>query len=417
MRTKLSAIPCWQGVAFRESTPTPKSCIPPTSSISLGIAELVPQALKVHKEWSVSNLRFQRALIFGIGCALMLILTTVPAAAQIVVKNEDVTFKFGIQGQLWADWTQDSSGTQGYQQNMYLRRARIIFSGDVGKEISFFFETDDPKLGITPKNLASGFVIQDAFMEWKPTKVFQVDGGLFIVPFTRNGLQSTLSYLTLDVSPMATVNNTSTQSAALRDLGFQFKGFFADDRLQYRLGAFDGERDANGHNSLRTTGYLQYDFFDREKGYLFTGTGLGKQKLLALNAGVDKQGSYRGYSADIAAAIPVNKGDEVAGQFQFIKYDGRTKFTALPNQNDFLVEAGYYVHQAKAQPFLKYEAQSFVAAANASKDINRFGFGANYYIRGQNLKWTAQYLRAMPQNTLALKSTNEFTVQLQLMYF
>ena len=85
-----------------------------------------------------------------------------PASAQIVVKNEDVTFKFGVQGQLWADWTQDSSGTQGYQQNFYLRRARIIVAGDVGKDVSFFFETDDPKLGITPKNLAAGFIIQDA---------------------------------------------------------------------------------------------------------------------------------------------------------------------------------------------------------------------------------------------------------------
>lgn len=365
----------------------------------------------------MSNLRFQHALIVSIGCVLMLVLATVPAVAQIVVKNEDVTFKFGIQGQLWADWTQDSSGSQGYQQNLYLRRARIIVSGDVGKDISFFFETDDPKLGITPKNLASGFVIQDALMEWKPTKVFQVDGGLFIVPFTRNGLQSTLSYYTLDVSPISTVNNTSTQSAALRDLGFQFKGFFLDDRLQYRLGAFDGERDANGHNSLRTTGYLQYDFFDREKGYLFTGTALGKQKILAVDAGFDKQGSYRGTSANVAADIPVNKGDEVGGQFQFIHYDGRTKFTAIPDQNDFLAEGAYYVHQDKIQPFLKYEAQSFVTAANASKDINRFGFGANYYFRGQNLKWTCQYLRAMPQNNLTIKSANEFTVQLQLMYF
>ncbi|MBZ5621189.1 MAG: OprO/OprP family phosphate-selective porin [Acidobacteriia bacterium] len=365
----------------------------------------------------MSNLRFLRTLLFGIGCVLMLAAVFVPASAQIVVKNEDVTFKFGIQGQLWADWTQDSSGTQGYQQNFYLRRARIIFAGDVGKNISFFFETDDPKLGITPKNLASGFIIQDALMEWKPSDHFQVDGGLFIIPFSRNGLQSTLSYMTLDVSPISTVTNSTTQSSALRDMGFQFKGFFANDRLQYRLGAFDGERDANGHNSLRTAGYLQYDFFDREKGYLFTGTGLGKLKILAVDAGVDKQGSYRGYSANAAAAIPINKGDEVAGQFQYIHYDGRTKFTAIPDQNDFLLEAAYYVHQAKIQPFLKYETQAFVAAANASKDINRFGLGATYYIRGQNLKWTCQYLRAIPQNGSPLKSANEFTVQLQLMYF
>jgi hypothetical protein len=290
-------------------------------------------------------------------------------------------------------------------------------SGDVGKDISFFFETDDPKLGITPKSLATGFIIQDAVMEWKPTKVFQIDGGLFIVPFSRNGLQSTLSYLTLDVSPLSTVTNSATQSSALRDLGFQFKGFFADDRLQYRIGAFDGERDANGHNALRTAGYVQYDFFDREKGYLFSGTGLGKSRILAVDAGVDRQSSYRGYSANIAAAIPVHKGDEVAGQFQYFHYDGRTKFTAVPAQNDALIEAAYYLHRAKIQPFLKYETQNFAASANASRDINRYGFGANYYIHGQNLKWTLQYLRALPQNASPLKATNELTMQLQLMYF
>ncbi len=359
---------------------------------------------------------FERTLFFGILCAL--VLAVFPASAQIVLSNnEGVTFKFGVQGQLWADWTQDSSGAQGYQQNLYLRRARIIMGGDIGGDVSFFFETDDPKLGINPKNLASGFVIQDALMEWKATKQFQVDGGLFIVPFSRNGLQSTMSYYTLDVSPIATVTNTSTQSAALRDLGFQFKGFFLDDRLQYRLGAFDGQRDATGHNSLRTAGYVQYDFFGREKGYLFTGTALGTQKILAVDAGFDKQGSYRGLSANVAADIPVNRGDEIGGQFQFIHYDGRTKFTAVPDQNDYLLEAAYYSHKTKIQPFLKYETQNFVAAANASKDVNRAGFGANYYIHGQNLKWTCQYLRAMPQNGSTTKAANEFTIQLQLMYF
>jgi hypothetical protein len=365
----------------------------------------------------VFNLHLQRMLFSGIGCVLMLTAVSVPASAQIVVKNGDVDFKFGIQGQLWADWTQDSSGAQNYQQNFYFRRARIIFGGDIGKDISFFFETDDPKLGITPKSLATGFVLQDGLVEWKPTKYFQVGGGLFIVPFTRNGLQSTASYITLDLSSISTVSNTVTQSSALRDLGFQFKGFFADERLQYRVAFTDGERDANAHNSLRTTAYLQYDFFDREKGYLFTGTGLGKQKILAVDAGVDTQSTFRAYSANTAAAIPVNNGDEVAAQFQFAHYDGRTKFTTIPDQNDYLLEGGYYVHQAKVQPFVKYESQTFVTAANASKDINRFGLGATYYIHGQNLKWTCQYVRAMPQNTATVKPTNEFTVQLQLFYF
>jgi hypothetical protein len=146
-----------------------------------------------------------QSVLFCVAGATILTLLSAPAQGQIVSKNEDVTFKFGVQGQLWGDWTQDSSGNQGYQQNFYLRRARLIMGGDIGDNISFFFETDGPKLGIVPKSLASGFVIQDAMMEWRPSKVFQVVGGLMIVPFSRNGLQSTLSYMTLDLSPISTV--------------------------------------------------------------------------------------------------------------------------------------------------------------------------------------------------------------------
>ena len=364
----------------------------------------------------MSNTRCKVTLLCVAVCLLLAFVPT-PAGAQIVVKNEDVTFKFGIQGQLWGDWTQDSTGSQGYQQNFYLRRMRIIFGGDIGKDISFFVETDDPKLGITPKNLATGFLLQDALLEWRPSTPFQLVGGMMIVPFSRNGLQSTLSYLTLDVSPISTVSNAATQNTALRDIGFEAKGFFNHDHLLYRLGEFGGQRDVTGHNSMRTVGYLQYDFFSPEKGYLFPGTMLGKQKILAVDGGFDTQGSYRGESANVAAAIPVHKGDEAAAQFQFIHYDGRAKFPTILNQNDYLVEAGYLVHQAKLQPFFKYESQNFVAAANAAKDVNRFGLGANYYIRKQNLKWTALYLRALPRNTTTLKASNEFTMQLQLMYW
>jgi hypothetical protein len=361
------------------------------------------------------NLRFRPFLLAGIG--FILALGCVPATAQIVVNNNDVTMKFGFLGQMWADWTQDSTGAQNYQQNFFLRRLRFIMAGDIGNQISFFFDTDDPKLGITPKNLAGGFIVQDALIEWKPRTEFQVNGGLFIVPFTRIGLQSAPTFITVDASATAVVNNAALQTSGLRDTGFQFRGYLANERLQYRIGEFAGERDSNGRNSPRTTGYLQYDFFDREKSYLFNGTFLGKQKILAVDAGFDRQSAYRGYSVNVAAAIPVNQGDEVASQFQYIHYDGKTRFLAVPDQNDYLLEAAYYSHKAKIQPFMKYETQAFVAAANTPKDINRAGFGANYYIRGQNLKWTAEYLRAMPQTSTTIKPTNEFTIQLQLMYF
>ena len=36
--------------------------------------------------------------------------------------------------------------------------------------------------------------------------------------------------------------------------------------------------------------------------------------------------------------------------------------------------------------------------------------------RGQNLKWTTQYLR-LPRNGSPIRPSNQFTLQLQFMYF
>ncbi len=381
----------------------------------------------------MSRTLFQRTLLSVIAGVLMLALVPAPASAQLQIKNEDVTIKFGIQGQFWADWTQDataaSAGSQGYAQNYYLLRARLMMGGTIGDNINFFFQTDDPKLGLSPAGSAAtktlttgnatspGFVIQDAWAEYKINDFLQVSGGEMLVPISRQSLQSTLSYYTVNISSLSTVNNAALVESALRDVGFQARGYFFHDHLQYRGGIFDGERDANGRNSPRPALYLQYDFFSPEKEYAYAGTALGKRKILAVDVGGDKQGSYRSETANIASDTPVNGGDEIGVNLSFLHFDGRNKFTSIPDQNNYVLEGAYYFHKAKLQPFAKFETQDFVAAANGAKDINRYGMGANYYIHAQNLKWTFQYARALPQNGSLIRPSNEFTMQLQVFYF
>ena len=105
---------------------------------------------------------------------------------------------------------------------------------------AFFPETDDPKLGIQPKSLAAGLLFEDALLEWRLTTVFQIVGGDRIVPFSRNGLESTLSYLTLDVSRISTVSNADAQKYRTARC-FEAKGFFNHDHLLYRLGEFGAQ--------------------------------------------------------------------------------------------------------------------------------------------------------------------------------
>jgi len=363
----------------------------------------------------MSNKFRQIARPLAAGGVILFAMACNPASAQIEIKNEDVDVKLGIQGQFWGDWTQNPE-TGGYAQNLYLRRGRLMFGGDISDDITFFFQTDDPNLGKTPKTLSSGFIIQDAFLEWKINNAFRVDGGLMLVPFARQPLQATTSYYQIDISNISTVNNSSTSSSALRDMGFQARGFFLDDHLLYRMGMFDGERDANARNSLRTAGYVQYDFFSTETGYAFLGTALGQKKILAVDGGFDKQGRYRSWSGNVASDTPVHHGDEVGVNFQYIHYDGENMFLTIPNQNDLLLELAYYLHRVKFQPFVAVSSQNFVTSAEQSKDLERYGSGINYYIRGQHLKWTVQFNRIVPRNSTT-RPSNEMTTQLQVFYF
>lgn len=348
--------------------------------------------------------------------ALAAVLLPAAASAQAIIKvNDDVWFRFGIQMQGWADWTQ-SAETGGYAENVYLRRDRFLVTGQVAPNVTFFFQTDDPNLGKAPKALTTGFLVQDALMEWKVSDGFILGGGEFLLPFARNGLQSTLTYFTLDISPTSTVNNAPTQLSALRDTGFQVRGYLMpDDKLEYRFAVMQGIRETGSRNAFRNAGFLQYNFFERDTGYILTGTSLGKKKMFNIFAGYDGQNSYHAYNGDVFWTLPVNAGDEFGGQVQAIHYDGQHFLTSIPRQNDYLVELAYYSKMAKVQPFGKYEKQSFSADANHGLDQNRWGGGLNYYVAGQNLKFTAQYVRIMPQSPI--KDSNEFTLEMQVWYY
>jgi hypothetical protein len=354
---------------------------------------------------------------FIAAAALVAVLLPAAAGAQAIIKvNDDVWFRFGMQLQGWGDWLQ-SATTRSYAENLYLRRDRFQVAGSVAPGVTFFFQTDDPNLGKAPKNLTAGFVVQDAWMQWQLNEGFAINFGKLLVPFSRNELQSTVSFLTLDISPASTVFITPTATDAFRDTGVELKGYLIDGgRLEYRYALMQGVRAVDSRNGFRNSAYLQYNFLETERGYVYAGTNLGKKNIFNISGGYDGQGGYHAYSADAFTTLKVGAGDEFAGQFQWTHYDSEHSTTiAIPRQNDYLVELAYFISAAKFQPFGKYEKQSFSAGELQKNDVTRWGAGAHYYVYGQNLKLSAQYLRIIPKSPI--KDTNEFTVAMQVYYF
>ncbi len=364
----------------------------------------------------------------GISAAALMAGLTAPgvAQAQVAIKVSDtVNMKFGMQIQGWADFNQDTA-TNGYIDNLFIRRVRFLAAGQVAPDVTFFFMTDNPNLGKAPKSLGTGFITQDALLTWKIADAFRIEGGEFIVPLSRAGLSSTVQFFSLDISATATQFAGPSGTNGLRDTGFQARGYLFDrGQLEYRVAVTQGLRnaavagvDGGSRNSFRTTAFLNYNFFETENGYVLGGTNLGKKKMLNLSGGVDTQSTYSAYSGNLFTTLPVGKGGEIGGQAQWTHYDGGTWIPAngLPRQNDYLVEAAFLIPDSKVQPFAKWETQKFSDVYPVSKDISRWGVGLNYYVAKQNLKLTAQYLRITPDAS-TIPSTNEFTIQLQLFYF
>src|SRR5215471_17787774 len=115
----------------------------------------------------------RRLLRHGVGFVFLGILLLAPAAAtaQVVVKvNDTVNFRFGLQIQDWADWLQDAN-SEGYSQNLFIRRIRAQMLATVAPGVSIFYQTDNPREGNAGvdgnKIVNSGFITQDALAIWK----------------------------------------------------------------------------------------------------------------------------------------------------------------------------------------------------------------------------------------------------------
>ena len=364
---------------------------------------------------------------FAIPAAVVVALLAVaaPASAQAIIKvNDNVNFRFGMLLQGWADW-QELSGatgaTAGWQQNLFIRRARILFSGNIAKNVSFFLDTENTNLGKNPKNttgtqLGTGFQLLDFYGEWKIATEFQLQGGLILIPLCRNCNESAASQLTLDYGSFSFLENGPTQSTIGRDTGFQVKGYLASGRLGYRLGAYQGVRQTGSHNSFRFTGRLDYNFLDLEQTQFYPGTYLAAKKVFALGGSYDTQGDYRAFAFDAFLNLPVGK-DALTFEADYINYDGGSTFTTLYKQNTFLIQGGWYFGGPKVMPFLRYETQSF------NEDIRKVGnsrnmqLGLTWYPYGQNYKITGAWTRRQKPDDPKTATTSEFTLQMQVFYF
>ena len=379
----------------------------------------------------ISMHRALRMTARGLVAALFLLAFGRAEAQAIIKVNDNVNFKLGLllQGQ----WDEQqianaaNNATGGWQQNMLIRRARIVLGGQVAPNVFFFVETDNPNLGKSTQAVgstsgvkapATGFELQDAAGEWRIAKEFNIQFGEILVPTNRWILTSSTSAFMLDGSAYYNLPSTALQNNAGRDTGFMLRGFLAGDHLEYRSAFLSGMRLPGVKNVTRFTEYLQYDVFDTEVYALpsYAGVNYGRRKILAIAGGYDTQGDYNLASGNLYVDLPTGFGSfESTVLYQHA--DGGKFITALPEQDTFSAEAGVFLSGLGIAPIIRYEEKTFNLAANKPKNEQRYVGGLNFYPYKKfenNFNIKVWFSRVEPKVGFA---TNEFTLQMQVAYF
>jgi len=348
----------------------------------------------------------RRSLLPLAGALALTALTATDARAQAQISTQDgkSTLKIGLLAQPQGEWI-DTPVSEHTSQNLFLRRIRLILGGNIDERWSFFIETDSTNLGkatgetdpTESKNHGDVF-LQDVVLTWSRGDSFKVDTGMLLVPVSHNTQQGAASLLPVDYGPYSFLHSDPTTSRTGRDYGLQLRGYPFGQRMEYRLGVFQGYRGENATEPFRVAGRLVWYPFETDTGLFYTGTTLGTKRILALGASYDRQGDYRAAAGDVFYDQPLPNGDGLTLQADFIRYDDRGFFPPvggepqLPGQDTWLFEGGYYLHGVKLGPFVQMAGRDFDDPL--TPDENRYQLGLAWWINGHrlNLKLSAARL-------------------------
>jgi len=367
--------------------------------------------------------------------------------------GENFGIRPGVLIQAWTEALQDrvkkTNGEDGdYQLNTYIRRARFFVAGTVFKQMTYLVLLEAADLGRTlpagGKNFDGIFRVSDAYLSFNFHPAITVQAGLMLLPFCRNILQSVTTYNSLDILTTSATFLTATQTSALRDTGLQLKGRFLDEHLEYRVGMFQGIRQASdqmgaaaGKNFFRFTGYLQANFLDAEPGpYVFDGRYFGRRTVLGISGGFDYQklrggaDAYLGLSAAVFANFPLNGdpkdgGDEISGLVQFLHFDPGTTLPVPPTpggvakQGDIAAELSYYNKGLHASVFGKYEQRINSDDAFKAANLQIIGGGLKYFFAeaAANVTLAYNHIATPDADANLFTAANQFVLALQLAYF
>lgn len=290
--------------------------------------------------------------------------------------------------------------------------------------------------------------IIDAYAIANFSDAFHLKIGLTKIPLTRANLDDCFAPLSLDRSMFVYTAYGSSPAKFSRDLGVVAWGGFADDKLKYYAAILQGREgmtrathpfsgatvtsSIEPSSSFEYVGRVHYSFLDAEPGSGYLGSYLGEAKVFTIGGGVAYEANavyknvaptgavlneetvdYTAYAADLLFEYPTKNAGTFTINAQYLLTDFedayKTNFnagdrlaniTGLNGQKDGYFVKGAYLLPGKVgpqgllQPYVIYEDWTFAHLLGIDdQNITQYGGGLNYYIRQQNVRLTAEYLK------------------------
>ncbi len=340
----------------------------------------------------------------------LLCLTKNAEAAKINISD---TAFLNINGyaQFWLSMPMDQGPT--LQTDFYLRRVRLLFSGQIAPNFNFFIGTLNGDMG---KNgdMSSRTLIADAWLEYIVADYLKINAGLLKLPFSRHMQQTGAKLHGLDFHGSCLQREGGIGH---RDMGVMARGLLLNKHIDYRLAIVDGIEYAPGdpdtdppvtaineNDSLRVVGRIGYNVFDPEPGFFWAGTYLGKKKILSFGISFDIQPGvggengeelYYALAFDAVADIPIGKNGIVATLNAYKFGPGCT----VPEGSGFWADFGYRIN--KIEPLVSLESYT-PTNGDTGKRLAILG-GLNWWIHGHNVNLKFQF------GSVKLNGSDEWT--------
>ena len=297
-----------------------------------------------------------------------------------------------------------------------VRRAEMKFAGWFWKPtLTFEFEI----------NPADTSLINDAQLTWDISKkgTFQVKIGQYKAPFGRQELTSSTAQQFVDRSIVAGEYNKG------RDVGVSVQGLLLKQKLDYRLGMFNGNqrnKATNDNDKFQYNGRLIYQpWGDHKYSEADFDTLPGGKPLLAIGGQFEINDMRAATTAVDQARVVYgpeiafkHRGFSLFGDYYIREIEAEPATAGAPapakfNSDGFQVQAGYFLYKRKWEVAARYATWD-PSDAVADNDRTEIGGCLSFYENKHALKVQADF-RQIEDKARKAKD-NEFRVQTQFMF-